>query len=55
MAALDMGKEASSEGLKAADVVKAAGGKDFLKRLDGEIKWGSDMKPGNTWTPAKKS
>ncbi|OSS51060.1 hypothetical protein B5807_04072 [Epicoccum nigrum] len=55
MAALDMGKEASSEGLKAADVVKAAGGKDFLKRLDGEIKWRSDMKPGNTWTPAKKS
>lgn len=54
-AALGMGKEADSEGLKAENIVRAASGKDFLARLDGEIKWKADMKPGNAWKPINKS
>jgi hypothetical protein len=50
-AALDMGKEFGTEGLKGA-TVKATGGNDFLTKLDGQIKWRADMKPGNTWQKA---
>ena len=51
-AALKMGKKVNPEGLKAGDEVEAAGGGDFLARLDGEVKWRPQMRPGNTWKKA---
>ncbi|KAF3001504.1 hypothetical protein E8E13_008984 [Curvularia kusanoi] len=48
-AALEMARDVSK--VKTTDAVEAAGGKDFLARLDAEIKYQPDLKPprGNTW------